>query len=153
MPQSIDPRLADELRARNARMSRFIDEHQYDKLTDIVLPEFTNKLLDAGGKQFLVNGQSMDNESRDAWIAGLRERVGDKQSMHVFGPGEFEQVSPDEVKVIWASMWFMEAVAPGLNMHTAGGGHHYATWVKRGEEWWLKELTVKFLYTKAIPLP
>lgn len=67
--------------------------------------------------------------------------------IHSVGPGEIEQVGPDEVKAIFTVIYHAGPKgSTDPKGHGTGGGHYHETWKRQGDDWFLADLWFRRLY-------
>lgn len=84
--------------------------------------------------------------TREAWLGHFSELFIPLQAIHLIGPAEIEQVSPDEVKSISAVKFSVGPKGISAQNHTSGGGHYHSTWKRLGDDWFLSEVVLEQTY-------
>lgn len=69
------------------------------------------------------------------------------ETLHMFGPGDLEQISVDEVKAVWSMEDQIYLKSTNLKA-IRGGGYYHETWKLKGGEWYLQSLDLKRTYLK-----
>lgn len=69
------------------------------------------------------------------------------ETLHMFGPGDLEQISVDEVKAVWSMEDQIYLKSTNLKA-IRGGGYYHEAWELKGGEWYLQSLDLKRTYLK-----
>lgn len=149
----VDTQTAERIRYRKSQYCRWADTNDWDKFDGLMVPEFTFDTVDEAGKDVVLFDVAYKWKSRAEWVAYFKAHFAEQQTMHMTGPGELEQVGADEVKAIFGVMFFAGPKGPTGGVHVAGGGHYHETWVRIGDEWWMKDVKMMNLYYKVLPVP
>ncbi|KAL2016753.1 hypothetical protein VTK56DRAFT_3101 [Thermocarpiscus australiensis] len=148
------PDVAERIRSKKAQYTRLADTKQWDKFDAIFVPDATFTFVDADGKVIVTPDEAATPyqwHSLESWAAFFEKALADAEVIHLAGPGEFELVGPDEVKAVFTVVYHCGAkrddgtAAP----HETAGGHYYETWVRRGGDWYCKDLWMQRLYHRV----
>ncbi|RSL95729.1 hypothetical protein CEP52_011903 [Fusarium oligoseptatum] len=130
----VTPEVALAITRQKARYGRYADTKQWDKFAqDIALPDARFSFYDTEGKLLVAGPQSS------------------KRSI-IFGPGDFEQVGPDEVKAIFGMEDQIMSKYLGAWVEIRGGGFYHETWKLVDGEWYLQDLRLERTYQKETVL-
>jgi hypothetical protein len=145
------PDVAERIRFKKSQYTRFADTKQWQKMDTIFVPDATFAFCDADGK--VVSRSTPDGDvalsftSLDSFKAFFEKAFADLQVIHLVGAGELEMVGPDEVKAVFTVLY--HAGSKGYDKeppHETGGGHYHETWVRKGDDWFCKDLWMQRLY-------
>ncbi|KAI2464978.1 hypothetical protein F4781DRAFT_49824 [Annulohypoxylon bovei var. microspora] len=144
---SLSSEVRDIITRKKQQYCRFADTNQWLNMTKIALPEATFKFLKADGTFIIQEGVEYNFSSTAEFIKCLGAT--NTQSVHLVGPGELEQTSPDEVKAIWPLIY--HAGMQGSNIeHNTGGGYYHETWRRRDNDWFIQDLKLERTYFKLL---
>lgn len=140
---------AEIITAKKARYGRFVDTKQWDKFSEIALPEATLRFLDTDNTPLRVGKIQLVFDSTSAFVKYFSDTFARANTLHMFGPGDLKQVAPDEVEAIWAME--DEIIVPGsLGLfELRGGGYYHEVWKKQNGDWFIKSLELRRTYTKS----
>jgi hypothetical protein len=143
----VSPEVALAITSQKARYGRYIDTKQWDKWEEEVMhPRATCVFIDMNGK-VVRSGKKVLAFSRAADMRSFFEPFfSDKQSMHMFGPGEFEQIAPDEVRAVFALEDKIILPPLGSFLQVRGGGFYTEIWKLTGGKWYLKGFKLERTY-------
>ncbi|KAI0098648.1 hypothetical protein GGR51DRAFT_537910 [Nemania sp. FL0031] len=88
--------------ARKARYGWCIDTKNFDKLKDLALPNTQFSFCDEEGEPMVLAGRVFHFESSAAFAGWCVKPMKPMRTIHMFGPGSFEQVAPDIVTAVFA---------------------------------------------------
>jgi hypothetical protein len=143
------PDVTERIRSKKSQYTHFADSQQWHRFDTIFLPDATFKFVDAEGKVVTTPDGATPYEwqSPDAWRAFFEKAFVGVQVIHLVDPGEFEQVSPDEVKAVFTVIYHAGPKGYAKEPpHETGGGHYRETWVRVGDDWFCKDLYMQRLY-------
>lgn len=146
---AVPPEVALAISTKKAKYGQFADLKQWDKYPQIALPDASFSFYDTDGSLLQFGNKSLTFASTILFMAFFSKFFERLDSLHNFGPGDFELINSDEVDVTWAleDQLFLKGTA-GL-VELRGGGFYFEKWVKREGEWWLKDLKMRRTYTKT----
>lgn len=137
---------AEIIRRKKTQYCRFADTSQWELFDQIALPEATLRFYDNGE---LINQGGTDwSFSRAEFIAFCTVAWKDSQTVHMIGPGELEQVGPDEVKAVWNGCYHVGAKGSDSGAFFTGGGYYYETWKRKGDDWFIEDMKFDRLFWK-----
>ncbi|KAI1447868.1 hypothetical protein F5Y02DRAFT_415866 [Annulohypoxylon stygium] len=140
----------DIITRKKQQYCRYADNHQWQNMFNIALPEAIFRFFKQDGEFFSSQGRDFNFASTDEFTKCLGEYNKASQTVHLIGPGEFEQAQPDEVKVIW-SLIFHQAGMEGSDLaHHTGGGYYHETWRRKGNDWFLQDLKLETTFYRVI---
>ena len=96
----VTPEAVEIISRKKLQYCRFADSNQWQFFDNIMLPDITLTFTESDGTIINQAGTDCSFPSREAWIAHYSKLFTTLQTIHVTSSGEFEQISPDEVKVI-----------------------------------------------------
>lgn len=137
---------SESVASQKALYTRAIDTARWPLLETILPPNFSFKMLDLDGHVMSLDGVQINFSTREAWVTHFREVLKAKQSTHLVGPPETEQISPDEIKAIFAVQFFVSDKGPCPKERMAAAGHYHDTWRKIGDRWLLAEVVLEICY-------
>lgn len=150
------PDIAERIRYKKSQYTRFADSKQWTRFDTIFLPDATMTFVDADAKVVSTpdGATPYSWHSRESWVAFFEKAFADLQVIHLVGPGEFEQVGPDDVKAVFTVLYHAGPLdkkdgKEKEQPHETGGGHYHETWVRRGEDWFCKDLWMQRLYHRV----
>ncbi|KAI1849066.1 hypothetical protein JX265_011271 [Neoarthrinium moseri] len=135
---------------KKARYGRYADTKQWHKYEgDVSLPSTRYRFLDVSGAPLRVGGFGvLVFDSTRTFTAFFTRFFANLQTLHNIGPGDFEQVRADEVKVVWGFEDQLLVPPLGALAEIRGGGFYYETWRLTGGDWFLHDLEMKRTYQK-----
>lgn len=135
---------------KKARYGHCIDTKAWEDLNTVALSDASFTFCDTGGSIIDRNGNRFHFTSLKAFVSVFQEYFRGAQTLHMFGPPHLELIDEETVRARWA-MEDQLLFGPGSSgpAELRGGGYYHEVWIKRGEEWWLKELNLKRTYTKV----
>jgi hypothetical protein len=146
------PDVAERIRHKKSQHTRFADTRQWHQFDTIFVPDATFVFCDADGKVISTpdGATPWSWTSLDSFRAFFEKAFADLQVIHLVGAGELEMVGPDEVKAVFTLLYHAgpkgdDKEAP----HEMSGGHYYETWVRRGDDWFCKDLLMRRLYRRV----
>jgi uncharacterized protein (TIGR02246 family) len=113
-----------------ARYFRTMDTKDWDAMRRVFADDVVMDTTAAGGN--LVTGA-------DAFLAFLREALGDAVTVHQGHMPEIELTSPTTATGIWA---LHDLVTWGNGMRLEGDGHYHETYVKTDDGWRIASSTL-----------
>ncbi|RTE85003.1 hypothetical protein BHE90_000387 [Fusarium euwallaceae] len=149
----VTPEVALAITRQKARYGRYADTKQWDKFAqDIALPDARFSFYDTEGKLLVAGPQSLAFDSVKGCAAFFGKFFSQFQTQHNFGPGDFEQVGPDEVKAIFGMEDQIMSKYLGAWVEIRGGGFYHETWKLVDGEWYLQDLRLERTYQKETVL-
>lgn len=139
------------LASTKALYTRAIDTAQWSLLDTILPLDFSFRMLDLDGHIMSLTGVQINFSTKEAWLTHFRELLKAKQSTHLVGPPEIEQVSPDEIKAIFAVQFFVSDRGSSPKERLTAAGHYHDTWKKIGDRWLLAEVALEVCYMTFDP--
>ncbi|KAI1205315.1 uncharacterized protein F4807DRAFT_471165 [Annulohypoxylon truncatum] len=143
----ISPEVRDIITSKKHQYCRFADTNQWQDMFKVALPEATFRFTKADGTFINEDGQDYNFSSTAEFIKCLGGR--NMQGVHLIGPGELEQTSPDEVKAIWSLIYHAGMKESNLE-HNTGGGYYYETWRRKGNDWFIQDLMLERTYFQIV---
>lgn len=127
------------------RYCRFIDSRLWDVMDRNTLADFTFEFVDNG---VCPSGTFPSFTSRDTWVAYFGEIFKTKQSMHLVGAPELEQISSEEVKAIFPVQFVIadKGTNPSPESRMTGGGHYHDVFKRVNGEWLLAAVKIDLTY-------
>jgi hypothetical protein len=132
---------------KKARYGRYVDSKQWSKFHEIMLHDARLDFWDIHGNVVMVGKDPLSFKSCKAFVDFFSLFLANAETLHMFGPGDLEQTSADEVKAIWSMEDQIYLKSTNL-VEIRGGGFYYETWKLKDGEWYLKSLDLKRTYTK-----
>ncbi|KAF4466199.1 hypothetical protein FALBO_6936, partial [Fusarium albosuccineum] len=114
---AVSPEAASIIQRKKAQYCRFADTHQWDRFDTIMLPNAKFSFHDPDGSVIKKGDMEYSWSSTKDWAAFFKNENKEMQAIHIVGPAEMEQVSPDEIKSIWAVVYHVG------NKGSEGGVH------------------------------
>jgi hypothetical protein len=149
MPE-VPPEVAQLITKKKLQYCRFADTHQWEKYDQVALPECTYEYR-SEGKVFVNAGFTYAWGSTEEFTTFFSVVFETLQTMHLIGPGEFEQISEDEVQAIFPVVYF-SALKKGVDsshgVQGQGGGHYVETYKRKGNDWFMATLKMDRIYEK-----
>ncbi|KAM6534490.1 hypothetical protein FALCPG4_004125 [Fusarium falciforme] len=133
---------------KKAQYCHSADSNQWQVFEKTFLPDATFVFVDAGDEVINV-GREWSFSSRDDFVAYFSNSFKVQQTIHLVGPGEFEQTSPDEIKVTWSVIYHCGPRDSETEGHGTGGGHYHEIWKKREGDWFMASMRMKRLYWRT----
>jgi uncharacterized protein (TIGR02246 family) len=122
------------IRQLKARYFRTMDTKQWDQMREVFADDVVMDTTASGGG--VVTGA-------DAFVAFLRETLGDVVTVHHGHMPEIEVTSPTTATGIWA---LEDLLVWPDGMRLAGYGHYHETYEKTDGEWRIKTSTLTRLH-------
>ncbi|KAF2183155.1 hypothetical protein K469DRAFT_635649 [Zopfia rhizophila CBS 207.26] len=146
MPVPFD--VAEIISRKKAQYGRCIDTKQWHNFNQVALSDTEFNFLDPDGSIIMAGKTRLTFPSSKAFTEFFGRFFRNAETLHMFGPGELEQVAPDEVTAIWGmeDQLLLKSTA-GL-VELRGGGYYYETWKLKDGDWFLKSLRLERTYTK-----
>ncbi|RSM00801.1 hypothetical protein CEP52_008887 [Fusarium oligoseptatum] len=132
---SVPPDVVALITHKKAQYCHSADSNQWEVFEKVFLPEATFIFVDA--KDEVIN---VDRECNSFKV---------QQTIHLVGPGEFEQISPEEIKVTWSVIYHCGPRNSETEGHGTGGGHYHEVWKKRDGDWFMASMRMKRLYWRT----
>ncbi|KAJ0417666.1 hypothetical protein BJY00DRAFT_315613 [Aspergillus carlsbadensis] len=149
IPTLPDPTTAEAIRYRKSQYCRFTDTADWAALEQLILPTATFEFYDATGSVIqTADGGAWSFSSRQEFMDFNIQRWEGNQTVHVVGPGELEQVAPDEVAATWAAVTHM-GPTEGVEGHMVGGTYYRETWKSVKGVWLLGRMTARLVYRRG----
>jgi hypothetical protein len=149
------PATAERIRYKKSQYTRFADSKQWARFDTIFVPDATMTFVGADGNVVSTpdGATPYSWRSRESWVAFFEKAFADLQVIHLVGPGELDQVGPDEVRAVFTVMYHSGPIGDtgqgNGQPHETGGGHYHETWVRRGDDWFCKDLWMQRLYHRV----
>lgn len=138
--------VAQAIAQTKAKYCRLLDTKKWDMLDQVLVPGFSFKMVQ-GGAVVNQNGVDLSFPERAAFIKHFSEFFRDKQSHHMVGPAEYEEVGPDEVKATFAIQYYVADAEPTPKFRLVGAGHYHDIYKRENGSWLLADSTVDATYT------
>ena len=148
---AVPPSVVAGITKKKAQYGRFIDTKQWDKLNNVILADGHLSFLATDGSPLTVGKTTLNFRSREAFLSFFKTWFAKAETLHNFGPGEFEWSGDGEDEVLAIFAMEDQLMFPG-RMEIRGGGHYHERWVQRDGEWYMKELRLERTYNKITPL-
>lgn len=145
----VPPEVAQAITRQKARYARFADTKQWDKFEALALPNAPYAFLDTDKKPLTVGGKALVFETAKSVAAYFGKFFAAQETMHNIGPGDFEQVAPDEVKAVFGFEDQIISIYLGSWAKIRGGGYYYETWRLVDGEWYIADLRMERRYQEA----
>lgn len=139
--------IAQSIAQKKARYGRYVDTKQWAKLQKIILPDARLNFWDIHGNVVIAGKVPLSFRSCKAFTDFFSLYLEKAETLHMFGPGDLEQISADEIKAVW-SMEDQICLKSTNLMEIRGGGYYHETWKLKGGEWYLQSLDLKRTYLK-----
>jgi hypothetical protein len=149
------PAIAERIRYKKSQYTRFADSKKWTRFDTIFVPDATMTFVGAGGNVVSTpdGATPYSWHSRESWVAFFEKAFANLQVIHLVGPGELDQVGPDEVKAVFTVLYHSGPIDDKgegtAQPHETGGGHYHETWVRRGDDWFCKDLWMQRLYHRV----
>ncbi|KAK1144061.1 hypothetical protein N8T08_005723 [Aspergillus melleus] len=152
MPPFLSPEIAEQIRLKKSQYCRLADTNNWEKMDTLLAADARFEFYDTEGSLVCENGVDFKFNSRAEFVAYFSEAFKVLQTIHVVGPGELEQVGPNEVKAVWTVIYHAGPRGMDGGMHGTGGGHYYETWTREqgGQEWLMKDMRMERIYWKVL---
>ncbi|KAK9421562.1 putative Bile acid 7-alpha [Seiridium unicorne] len=149
MPE-VSPEVAAVITRKKLWYCRYADTRQWHLFDKVALPECTFEYQSNG--EILVNaGFTYAWSSTEQFTSFFSKAFENLQTLHTVGPGEFEQVSEDQVKAVFTVVYYSALKKGAESSHGVqgtGGGHYFETYRRKGDDWFLETLTMNRIYEK-----
>jgi hypothetical protein len=146
---AVNPADAIAIGSRKAQYGRFADTKQWEKFKTFALPDAVYRYYDTNGKLLQAGNKKLEFTSTASLAVFYTRFFSQAQTLHNFGPGDFEKVGPDEIKVIWALEDQVIVRGTAGLLEIRGGGYYHETWQRKDGEWFLKTLDMYRTYQKV----
>ncbi|RYP08787.1 hypothetical protein DL764_001698 [Monosporascus ibericus] len=146
---AVSPEAAAIIQRKKLQYCRWADHNQFHLFDQIALPEATFSFWKADGTIYHEFGVDYSFRSREEFINHFTTAFKSLQSYHMITPAEFEQTSPDEINAIFGCIYHAGIKGSDTEGHGTGGGHYHETWVRKGGDWFMKDLKFERIYWKA----
>ncbi|KAH8659889.1 hypothetical protein BX600DRAFT_499190 [Xylariales sp. PMI_506] len=150
MPE-VSPEVAQIITRKKLWYCRYSDTNQWELWDQVALPECTYE-YHSNGKVFSKAGFTYAWGSSSEFTAFFSKAFENLQTIHMVGPGEFEQVSDDEVKAVFTVIYFSSLKKTATESHGVqgtGGGHYFETYKRKGDDWFLATLKMNRVYEQG----
>ncbi|KAI2641466.1 hypothetical protein GGS26DRAFT_4906 [Hypomontagnella submonticulosa] len=148
---SVSPEVAAIITRKKQHYCRLADTNQWPKLLEtVVLPEAKYEFYQSNGELMNHEGIQYAWSTSADWAKFFSDLFTNLQVIHVAGPGDFEQINPDEVKAIWGVIYHAGKKGSDTEWHHTGGGHYYETWKRKGDDWFISHLRFERTYFKPL---
>ena len=146
MPVSAE--ITDRISQKKSQYGRYVDTKQWNKFDKIVLPNAEFGFFDSDGSVLKAGKTALIFSSSKGFTGFFSKFLANAQTLHMFGPGELEQVTAEEVRAIWGmeDQIILKGTA-GL-VEIRGGGYYHETWKMKDGDWFLKSLRLERTYQK-----
>lgn len=142
------PELAQIISEKKALYCRSFDTQKWELLNSVMLPDAKWKVINTDGSP-RKEGTNASFSSLAAFVAYFSEMFKSLQSIHNLGAAEMEQVSPDEIKSVFAAQWALGPKAEGAPGHVSGGGYYHEVWKRVGDDWLMVKCVFESTYFAA----
>ncbi|KAL7928258.1 hypothetical protein V8C35DRAFT_318566 [Trichoderma chlorosporum] len=118
--------------------------HLYDKITvrECKFEQFFDE------KVYAKDGLTYSLRSLDEYISFCYTALADLQTMHSIGPGEFEQVNKDEIKVVFPVTYFSAPEKAQSASQEIRGGYYFETYQRMDDDWMMTDSKMERVYEK-----
>ena len=147
-PKTIPFEIYQEITAKKAQYGRFLDTKQWRAFQQIALPGARFRFQNPDGTIISRDGNDLDFNSLAAFVDYFSKLFSKAQTLHMFGPPEMTLESEDRVQVTWAMEDQLLFEGNSKLAELRGGGYYHEEWVRKGDSWWLADLTLSRTYTK-----
>lgn len=141
---------AEIIRRKKLQYCRFADSNQWERFSDLCLPDETFVFVDPTGAVINTNGVDYQFTSCESFVAFFSQGFQSLQTIHMVDTGDLEQTKPNEVKAVWSLIYHAGPKGSAQGAHEVGGGHYYEVWVREGDDWFLKSLRMQRLYHRVL---
>ena len=141
--------VAETISRKKSQYGRYIDTKQWDKFDQVALPDAELAFFDSDGSILMVGKSALAFSSSEAFTKFFSNFFANAQTLHMFGPGELEQMAADEVKAIWGMEDQIIIKSTAGLVELRGGGYYHETWKMKDGDWFLKSLRLERMYTKT----
>lgn len=117
-----------------ARYFRFMDTKHWDDMRTLFTDDVAVDTTASGGPVF---------DNADAFVAFLRETLGDAVTVHQGHMPEIELTSPTTATGIWA---LNDTIIFAGGVRMTGYGHYHETYVKSDDDWRIASSTLTRLH-------
>ncbi|KAH6609748.1 bile acid 7-alpha [Trichoderma cornu-damae] len=149
MPE-VSPEVITIITRKKLWYCRYTDTKQWHLFDGVAVPECKFQYF-SDGKLFVNAGFTYSWGSREEFTTFFTTALASLRTMHLIGPGEFEQVSEDEVKAIFPITYFSALKQTESESHGVqgqGGGYYFETYKKIGDDWLMTDLKMERTYEK-----
>ncbi|KAI9036195.1 uncharacterized protein KD926_002225 [Aspergillus affinis] len=152
MPPPIAPEIAEQIRFKKSRYCRLADHNDLHSMDNVIAPDATFTFYNTDGSLMRVDEVEFKFDSRAAFAYYFSGMFKTMQTVHHVGPGELDQVAPDEVKAVWSFIYHCGAKGMESGRHETGGGYYHETWMREegGTEWLMKQMRMERLYLHVV---
>ncbi|KAJ3539854.1 hypothetical protein NM208_g5319 [Fusarium decemcellulare] len=145
----VPPEVAQAITRQKARYARYSDLKQWDKFAqEIALPDARYSFLDTDGNPLVLGKQALVFDSAKSCATFYSNSFAQMDTHHAVGPGDFEQVAPDQVKAVFSVEGQVISKQLGSWVEIRGGGYYFETWQLVDGQWYLKEMTMQRTFQK-----
>lgn len=149
MPE-VSPEVVNIITKKKQSYCRYADTHQWHLFTKLAVPECTYEFRQ-NGKLIEHAGASFKWTNTEGFISFFRKSSETLQTIHLAGPGHFEQVSDDEVKAVFPVIFHSApkpGVSKGISVTGERGGYYHETYRRTGDDWLMSHLVMDKTYGK-----
>ncbi|KAF4992900.1 hypothetical protein FGRMN_6843 [Fusarium graminum] len=104
---AVSPEAAAIIQRKKAQYCRYADSQQWHRFNEIMLPDATYVFNDRDGNVLQKGDIQFSWSSMKDWAAFFQNENKDIQAIHMVGPAEMEEISPDEIKSIWSVIYYL----------------------------------------------
>ncbi|KAI1118102.1 hypothetical protein F5Y14DRAFT_297332 [Nemania sp. NC0429] len=141
---AVEAEVAEIIRQKKSQYARYIDTKKWSKLEEVALPDAELEFLNPDGSPMTIGSTRLAFTSIHAFAAYFGKFFASAQTLHMIGNGELKRTGPGEVEAIWG---MEDQIILYGYAQIRGGGYYHETWVKKGEDWFLKSLRLERTYT------
>ncbi|KAK6216084.1 hypothetical protein LQW54_003860 [Pestalotiopsis sp. IQ-011] len=146
--RDVAPEVAMIINRKKNWYCRYADTCQFEKFDQIALPECTYE-YQSDGAVITQSGFTYRWGSTKDFVDFFAKAFETLQTIHMVGPGDFEQISDDEVRATFTVIYhsgLAKGVSESYGVQGTGGGHYCETWKRKGSDWFMAELRMNRIY-------
>ncbi|KAH8886026.1 hypothetical protein GQ53DRAFT_750848 [Thozetella sp. PMI_491] len=149
MPE-VSPEVINIITRKKLWYCRYSDTGKWHLFDQVAVPECKFE-YHSEGKVLVHAGFTYAWPSREGFTSFFSKAFENLQTMHLLGPGEFDQISQDEVKAVFPVAYFSALKKTATASHGVqgqGGGYYFETYKRVGDDWLMADLKFERTYEK-----
>ncbi|KAI1468541.1 uncharacterized protein F4812DRAFT_372679 [Daldinia caldariorum] len=129
---------------------QLVDTDQYQRVAgEFMLSDATSTWY-SDGKIMNDKGVELNFSSALAMTKYCANRFKNSQCIHAISPPHLEQIGPDEVKAVFIIRYDYGPKGSNAGKHCTGGGYYHERYVRKGEDWFLKDMKMYRTYEREV---
>lgn len=145
MATPVSPEVAVIITRKKALYGRYADLKQWHRFSEIALPDCKFFFLDINKEPLYVNKTHLTFSTLEKFTTFFGTFFAKAQTLHNIGPGDLQQVGPDEVHAVWS---IEDQLLFSPIGEIRGGGYYFEIWKRADGDWFMADLRLERTYQK-----